>query len=228
MNSFGNLKADYFRAYSNINHTTFWILAHVISDPGLHDAVKQEIDAVWTSGHLDIVSLSTKTPILENVFHECLRLKAGAMMGRKVKSSTCIGNKWLKSGASILIPSRQLHFNKNIWGPNPQDFDIKRFTDKRFLKHCSYRPFGGGVSWCPGRKIAMEQIFALIAILLHRFDISLSKDLCTEFSRLDVSTPALGVTSPADGMDIFPDIRPRENHGGVDMRTTTMLDDIDG
>ena len=65
------------------------------------------------------------------------------------------------------------------------------------------------MSLCPGRKIAKEQVFALIAILFHRFDVTLSPEMRTEFPRLDVSTPALGVTGPAKGMDVFLDVRER-------------------
>lgn len=175
--------------------------------------MKQEVDAAWKSEQLDIKSLCANAPFLDGIFHECLRLKAGAMMGRKVQAPTRIGNKWLKAGASILIPSRQLHSNENVWGSNHKSFDVKRFAEnKGLLKHSSYRPFGGGVSYCPGRKIAKEEVFALIAIVFHRFDISPSKELPTEFPRLDVSTPALGVTGPAKGMDIFLDLSHRAKH----------------
>lgn len=189
------------------------MLAHIISDERLHGAVKQEVDAAWKLEQLDIKSLCANSPILDGIFQECLRLKAGAMMGRKVQAPTRIGNKWLKPGTSIPIPSRQLHSNGNVWGENHKSFDPKRFAEnKGLLKHSSYRPFGGGVSFCLGRKIAREEVFALIAILFHRFDIVLSKELRTEFPRLDFSTPALGVTGVAKGMDIFLDLGHRTKH----------------
>ena len=40
-------------------------------------------------------------------------------------------------------------------------------------------------------------------MLLHRFDIKPSQKMPPEFPKLNVSTPALGVTGPAKGMDIF-------------------------
>lgn len=206
-------KADSLRANSNVNNISFWVLAHIVTDERLRDAVKKEVNAAWNSEQLDIKFLCANAPVLDDTFHECLRLKAGAMMGRKVQEPTLIGNKWLKPGASILIPSRQLHSNENVWGANHKSFDANRFADnKGLLKHSSYRPFGGGVSYCPGRKIAREQVFALVAILFHRFDVVVSKEMPTEFPRLDVSTPALGVTGPAKGMDIFLDLSPGAKH----------------
>lgn len=178
-----------------------------MADRQIYDTVRQEVNASWKSEQLDIKSLCANAPILDATFHECLRLKAGAMMGRKVQAPTRIGNKLLKPGASVLIPSRQLHSNENVWGPNYRNLDVTRFAEnKGLLKHSSYRPFGGGVSFCPGRKIAKEQVFALVAILFHRFDLALSKETRSEFPRLDLSTPALGVTGPAKGMDIFLDL----------------------
>lgn len=199
--------ADHVRANSNVNNTAFWVLAYILYDERLRHAVKQEVNAAWESGELDIKSLCVNATVLNSTFHECLRLNAGAMMGRRVSAPTRIGNKILKPGACILIPSRQLHSNEDVWGANHKDFDVKRFAgNEGRLKHSSYRPFGGGVSYCPGRKIAKEQVFGLVAILIHRFDIAMSKGKRLEFPRIDASTPALGVLSPARDMDVLVDL----------------------
>ena len=183
------------------------MLAHILFDKKLRQDVKEEVSAAWKSGHLDVKSLSANATVLNRTFHECLRLKAGAMMGRKVLTPTRIGNKMLKRGGTVLIPSRQLHSNANVWGADHQHFAEGRFAkDEGLLRHSSYRPFGGGVSLCPGRKIAKEQVFAFVAILIHRLDIKLNQDMRQEFPKLNVSTPALGVMGPAKGMDIFVDL----------------------
>lgn len=207
-------EADDIRANSNVNNAAFWVLAHILFDEQLRQAVKQEVDAAWKSEHLDIKFLCANATILDNTFHECLRLKAGAMMGRKVLAPTSIGGKMLKPGGTVLIPSRQLHSNGNVWGVDHQQFDESRFAkNDGLLRHSSYRPFGGGVSLCPGRKMAKEQVFAFVAILIHRFNIKLNPDTRQAFPQLNVSTPALGVTSPAKGMDIFVDL----SHNGMNI-----------
>ncbi|KAI4200986.1 MAG: hypothetical protein LQ350_003555 [Teloschistes chrysophthalmus] len=189
---------------SNVNNAAFWVLAHILHDEQLRISVKQEVEAAWESKHLDVKLLCAHAPVLDRTFHECLRLKAGAMMGRKVLAPTRIGNKILKTGGTVLIPSRQLHSNANVWGSDHQQFVEERFArNAGLLKHSSYRPFGGGVSLCPGRKIAREQVFALVAILIHNFDIRLDTQERQEFPRLNASTPSLGVTGPAKGMDVF-------------------------
>ena len=86
-------KANSVRANSNVNNTSFWVLAHILTDENLHHAVKEDVKAAWKSDELDIKFLCANAPTLDNIFYECLRLKAGAMMGRKVETPTCIGNK---------------------------------------------------------------------------------------------------------------------------------------
>lgn len=217
----------HFRANSNVNNIAFWVLAYIVSDTTLHTAVQQEVDAAWTpSSNLNINSLCANSPTLDGIFHECLRTKGGAMMGRKVLKPVRIGSKWLRPGAQVLIPSRQLHSNEKVWGPDRHVFDAGRFSrDKALAKHSSYRPFGGGVSLCPGRKISRVKVFALVAVFLRRFDVQLCESESgsgspseqqqkekrgkQEFPTIDLTTPALGVTGPAKGMDLLLDIKPR-------------------
>ncbi|KAL8812803.1 MAG: hypothetical protein Q9200_000770 [Gallowayella weberi] len=190
-------------ANSNVNNASFWVLARILFDEQLRETVKHEVDAAWQSESLDVKLLYANSPVLDGTFHECLRLSAGAMMGRKVLVTTRIGDKVLKAGGTVLIPSRQLHSNANVWGSDHQQFSDTRFARNGTLtRHSSYRPFGGGVSLCPGRKVARQQVFTMVAILIHRFDARLSRDKKQEFPRLNVSTPALGVTGPAKDMDI--------------------------
>lgn len=87
------------------------------------------------------------------------------MMSRKVLTQTQIGDKLLQSGTNILMPSRQLHMNSDVWGQDYKRFDAERFVrDKSLIRHSSYRPFGGGLSYWPGRVMAKEQVYAFVAV----------------------------------------------------------------
>ncbi|KAL8835941.1 MAG: hypothetical protein Q9176_006625 [Flavoplaca citrina] len=198
-------------ANSNVNNAAFWVLAHILFDERLREGVKEEVNTAWESEHLDVKFLCANSPMLDGTFHECLRLAAGAMMGRKVLATTRIGDKILKPGGTVLVPSRQLHSNTNVWGSDHEHFCEARFAKNPSLtRHSSYRPFGGGVSLCPGRKLAREQVFTMVAILLHRFDVRLSQEKKQEFPRLNVSTPALGVTGPAKDTDVYVELNRAE------------------
>jgi cholesterol 7alpha-monooxygenase len=141
-----------------------------------------------------------------------MRLKNGAGALRVVKEKTVIGDKLLQPGNSILIPFHQLHTNEHVWGPTVGDFDPSRFLEKKSLaRHPSFRPFGGGTTYCPGRVIAKEQVFGFIAVLLHRFDIKLAQAEGSvgekpPFPLLNDSVPSLGINGPLSGMDIIVDM----------------------
>jgi len=132
--------------------------------------VKQEVDAAWKSGELDIRSLCPDAPVLNNTFHEMSPSNTGAIMGRKVSASTCIGNKILKASA-VIIPALQRR-----------------------------------------SQIAKERVFAVVAVLVHRFDITMEKGKRPVFPGIDFSVLALGIPGPAKGMDTSADL----GHLGTD------------
>ncbi|QSZ29767.1 hypothetical protein DSL72_004284 [Monilinia vaccinii-corymbosi] len=168
----------YFRANSNEYNITFWPIAHLVSDVPLLEQVNKEIQGGWKDGELDIKHLCANVPALDGAFHESLRLNGGAMMSRKALEPAMIGDKLLQAGTNVLMPSRQLHMNEQVWG------DIcKHFNSRRLLRIKVYSNtlhivhFGVGLSYCPGRIMAKEQVYASIAILFRRFDVKLAQGL---------------------------------------------------
>lgn len=199
------------RANSNTVNLLFWVLTYLLFDQPLLASVKRETEVAFKSGQMDPKHLLERCPYLESTIHEVLRLVNGALSVRKVIAPTQIGGKTLRSGNTLLIPYRPLHFNKQYWGENPSRFEPERFLKNPGLtSNVSYRPFGGGVSQCPGRYMAKTEIMGFVALLLHRFDAKLST--CPElglrgnsqaFPKLDRSKPSTGIASPVDSMDVF-------------------------
>ncbi|KAK8026494.1 cytochrome P450 [Apiospora marii] len=189
-------------ANSNEYNISFWVLAHLLFDESLKDLVRQETEAAWHTGQLDIKYLCANCPNLEAIFNETLRLNGGAMVSRVVLHETNVGGKVLRAGNTILIPSRQLHTNEDVWGGNVRTFQWDRFLQKKSLvRHSSFRPFGGGQTFCPGRVLAKEEVYGFVAILLHQYDLKLVRrpgagDGLPDFPRLNDATPALGITGP--------------------------------
>lgn len=180
-------------------------MAYLLYDPCLFEQVKQETEAAWKTQKLDIKYLCANCPHLESVLNETLRIKNSAGALRVATEETQVGTKTLQPGNSILIPFRQLHSNRNVWGPSVDDFDPYRFLRQKSLaRHPSFRPFGGGGTLCPGRTLAKEQVFGFIAILLHRFDIRLAGSATQQpFPRLNDLAPSLGIGRPVKGMDVM-------------------------
>ncbi|KAI1171189.1 cytochrome P450 [Nemania sp. FL0916] len=199
------LLMSFWAAISNEYNTVFWIISYLLYDSRLFEEVKNETEAAWRSQKLDIKFLCANCPHLESVLNETLRIKNGAGALRVVVEETQVGTKMLQAGNSILIPFRQLHSNRNVWGPSVDDFDPYRFLKQKSLaRHPSFRPFGGGGTLCPGRTLAKEQVFGFIAILLHRFSIKLAGSTTQQpFPRLNDLSPSLGIGGPVKGTDVM-------------------------
>ena len=71
----------------------------------------------------------------------------------------------------------------------------------------SYRPFGGGLSYCPGRLIARQEVAVFVAVMLKRFDVDVVGD--GRLPKLDDRKPSTGMMSPGVGEDVLVKLRPR-------------------
>ena len=115
-------------------------------------------------------------PLLDSVWLETLRLTSGLSSIRNITEDTEIGGKVLRRGNRILISARQLHLNDAVFGEEPSRFEPTRFADSPKLQNQSagYRPFGGGITLCPGRFMAKHTVFIFVALALRRFEIELA------------------------------------------------------
>ena len=189
----------------------FWVMAYIVADASLQCTVQMEINKAFINGTLNMQHLLENSPVLKSVYNEVLRLVNGAVSARKVIAPTEIGGKILSKGNSILIPYRQLHFNTDVFGPDADHFIPGRFLNNKDLLHNpSFRPYGGGATYCPGRVLAAQEIYGFVAILLHRFKVEIAPNessIFPPFPQLEDSVPALGITGPKKGMDFFVTLR---------------------
>ncbi|KUJ10947.1 cytochrome P450, partial [Mollisia scopiformis] len=197
---------------TNAYKQCFWCLAYLLHDQQLLQAVKAEIQpAFQADGQLNLDYLLDNGPLINSLYEENLRLCNAPIGARQVMSKFALGGKVLKTGNMLLMPYRQLHFNEQVFGTNATEFDAKRFLkDKNLLRSTSYRPFGGGSTYCPGRFLAKREVLMFVALVLFRFDISLvGKDgEKAKFPRMDVTIPLGGVMGPVVGDDIIMEVRP--------------------
>lgn len=96
------------------------------------------------------------------------------------------------------MPYRQLHFDDAVFGPQVREFRPERFLDKVTSRSPSFKPFGGGITYCSGRFIAKREVLAFLALALHRYDIKLM-DSSIAVPGLDDKKPTLGVIGPVKG-----------------------------
>jgi len=194
------------------------MMAFILYDPSLLATLRQEISPTIADGSPGLeYRLEQQCPRLKAVYHEVLRLTVSSATVRGILATTSVGEKVLKSGANILIPYRQLHLNPDVFGTNAQQFHPDRFLqNKNLAKNPSFRPFGGGKTYCPGRYLAEREILTFVALAIHRFEIDFAKGrgkreegLLPEFPRLNTEKFCLGIMEPIKGDDLILDVKNR-------------------
>ncbi|KAL8909703.1 MAG: hypothetical protein Q9207_000012 [Kuettlingeria erythrocarpa] len=207
----------YWAANINPYRLGFWMMAYILFNPALLNTLRAETKCA-VSDKIDANYLVNNCPHLEALYLEVMRIVNGALSARKIVADTPMGTKILRKGNTILIPFQQLHRDKNAFGPDPAAFEPERFLlDKSLRNSASYKPFGGGVNYCPGRFLAKQEMLVFVALLINRFDFEIPPTLSKSrssyqpqsFPELDNSTPALGVNGPVPGMDVYVSIRRR-------------------
>ncbi|KAK3682777.1 cytochrome P450 [Podospora appendiculata] len=221
----------FWASVSNEHNSCFWLLAHLVHDEALLALVRQETDAAWRAvdggePELDIKYLCANAPNLGSIFNEVLRLNNTAAAVRVATKRTVLsGGKAVPKGGMLVLPFRPLHTNEMVWGDDARRFKPTRFLDGNMnssktkdtmARNPSFRPFGGGATYCPGRTLAKHEVFGFTAILLRRFDIrlaqtrgslnSVSGNVKQPFPQLNSTTPSFGLNGPIKGQDVIVDI----------------------
>lgn len=199
----------WFRINTNTRKASFWMLAYLIKHPQLLEQIRHETQPAFKANGLSVDYLKDSCPLLDGVWNETLRHSAFSASVRHITEDTIIGGKTLRKGNRLMIPYRQLHFDEGVFGEDAHDFVPARFEkDPKLLRSASWRPFGGGITMCPGRYVAKESVAIFIAIALRRFDIEFVRGQV--FPQGAEGTPVLGIMNILDGQDPLVRITPRQ------------------
>jgi cytochrome P450 len=186
-------------------------VSRILCDPSLRIAIEEEIHPIL-AGDIDITSGFLQKqldhcPILMATWHETMRTATSSISAREVLSECTIGDLQFQPGTRVIIPSRQTLIDGNVFGLDPETFDEHRFLRNPHLHNSpSFRPFGGGISYCPGRLMAKKEVIGFTAALFKNFDISLLNDK-QEFPKMDTAKPCLGIMDVVDGEDLLLRVR---------------------
>jgi cytochrome P450 len=99
---------------------------------------------------------------------------------RTVVEETSIGGYTLKVGHNILLSAYAQHNSPEYFGHGHERFYPERFIEPVLEKGTPAEPkmvraFGGGVSLCPGRFFAFQEMLSYAASVLWRFDIEFKR-----------------------------------------------------
>ena len=179
---------------------------------------KELTGAIDSSKQLSPAKLIDSCPLLNAVFDETLRLCSATASIRTTTKDVEVHGKLIPSGAQIICPFRVLHHNPAVWGQDPGQWNPERFVENQKLgRDPNYRPFGGGLTQCPGRFVARLEALLYISITIERFELDLW-DVNSTFPAYD-SAPNPGLLAPARGSDLILRVKPRAFE---DVRFTTV------
>ena len=131
---------------------------------------------------VDIKSLKQNCPLLTSTFQETFRYCSIGTSVRQVMEDTVPDGQWLlKKDSMIQMPSRIIHKDSSLWGTDVDDFNPQRFmkdswgqtTDRGAKKQpnaAAFCAFGGGTTLCPGRHFATNEVLAVTAMFVLRYD----------------------------------------------------------
>ena len=178
-------------------------MAYILFDQELHTAIRNETAAAVQAKEIDMAYLLNHCPLLKSVYHETLRITKKDPAFRRIERDIEIGGKLLRKGDLAMLSVSQLHENGAVFGCDTSEFVPDRFLKRPDLAtNASYRPFGSGKTYCPGRFFAMQETLAFVAVLIHRLDIQLTAG-SPSFPTANESMLTLGVSRPVSGSDVL-------------------------
>ena len=156
-------------------------LMYVLSqNPEVENKMRAEVDRVL-GGDVPTMQTIKKLPYMMAVIKETLRLypPAGVLAKNALKDTT-LGPFKIKEGSRLLLVTRELHRNKDLWGSDADEFDPERFmpnSPKAPTHDHAWMPFSSGTRGCIGMQFSLIEARVIAArIMQRRITFRLHKD----------------------------------------------------
>ncbi|PAV58773.1 hypothetical protein WR25_10836 [Diploscapter pachys] len=161
-----------FAGFDTTANTMSYVTYVLAKNPDKMKKLQEEIDQECIDSTIQFDTLG-KLKYLDAVLKETLRiypLAAGVNVRRCMKSTT-IGDLRIEEGECVMADTWSLHFDKDIWGE-----DVNEFVPERWLKGVphptgAYLPFGAGPRICIGMRLAYVEIKTALCYILRKYDI---------------------------------------------------------
>ncbi|RCV14534.1 hypothetical protein SETIT_2G434000v2 [Setaria italica] len=172
-----NCKNIYFAGYETTAVTAAWCLMLLALHPEWQCRVRDEVRHACAGAGAapDFTSLQ-RMKKLTMVIQETLRLyPAGSVLSRQALRGVTLGGVRVPAGVNIYVPVSTVHLDPALWGADAREFHPDRFAGARPPPppH-AYLPFGAGARTCLGQSFAMAELKVLLALVLSKFELSLS------------------------------------------------------
>lgn len=197
---------------ANTIPATFWSLYYLLRDEAGLTAVREELAELSDTQReqLDTPTLDGLR-MLDSSIREALRLSSGSMTIREAlddfELETRDGTWSIRKGDRVVLAPFITHRDPEIY-PDPECYQADRFFIERGVKQffkggkrvpLPLMPFGAGVSMCPGRFFAINEIKLFVARALLDWEIEVSAAPAPDF---DFSRAGLGIYPPVHDVEV--------------------------
>lgn len=147
-------------------------LYYLLKNPEIYKKAIAEVDNV-VGGEQPTYKQISKLSYIKMILNESLRLWPTAPgFDVYAKEETVIGEKYfIKKGEGISVLTPLLHRDKDVWGPDAEEFKPERFSNSEEVPYHAFKPFGNGLRGCIGMQFALHEATLIIAMILQNFNL---------------------------------------------------------
>ncbi|KIY51428.1 cytochrome P450 [Fistulina hepatica ATCC 64428] len=206
------LNSDLWASQANAPPIAVALLVRVMQSTSLQEQLRAEFEQsglLERERGLTIQAMNEAFPLASSCVWETLRLETSSFSIRIAQENFLfdVGDRLvaIPKGARLVAATRTAHLCDPLWGDNSDEWDGQRFmiegsnqqeTERikaRMLKEI--RGFGGGVSMCEGRHLALSELKAVLAMMLLTFDMRpvISPDDKSEYRPLKLKGVSPGI-----------------------------------
>ena len=179
-----------------------WAIYYIAKHPQVQQRCRDEAaDVVGTATSLTLETIQ-KLQYISQVVKETVRLATTVpFIFRQLSKEVVVDGLLLTEGTWIAVSLWGIHHNPDYWNDpyafDPSRFDANNTSNKGNSIPFAFVPFSGGPRNCIGQGLAMEELKAIIALLVLEFELSLPEDM------EDVEAHLYLVTRPSKPIELL-------------------------
>ncbi|KAJ2786929.1 hypothetical protein GGI15_001142 [Coemansia interrupta] len=159
------------------SNTLSWTIHLLLMHPEYYQRAVSEVRQVFDREHLIVYSeAKLNLPFLDACIYESMRLMpVSSNLARCMpRGGVVIGGYFIPENHTCSVSINAANRNSRVWK------DPMKYLPERFIKDDAKKrmvlTFSAGVRVCPGRHLALMEIFTTLANLLNRYDLELPED----------------------------------------------------
>ncbi|KAG8056125.1 hypothetical protein GUJ93_ZPchr0001g32755 [Zizania palustris] len=175
----GECKLFYFAGMATTSVLLTWTILLLSMHPEWQDRTREEVRQVFGTRAPDYDGLN-RLRIVTMVLYEVLRLYSPiTTVQRRTYKPMELGGVRYPEGVVLTVPLLCVHHDKDVWGPDADEFRPERFAQG--ISNASraapaFFPFGWGPRICIGQNFALLEAKMGLSMILQRFSFELSPE----------------------------------------------------